>query len=211
MAQWSNNDAASNTPIWVLDQLSLDKDDVANTKADLFNNSANIVPPANNIAGVFGVDPAEAAAAPGVAHAGWVLRTEGTGGRAGRVQYETLVAMSEFVGDSENVAFPQARIIIVTEPSYSGVGAGNAVNLMVVAKSLPEGVALSYHWQVDGGPGSLTFANVANSGVYASANGNTSATLSISNNITLNANTYRVMITAAGANTVYSANAKILF
>ena len=29
----------------------------------------------------------------GVAHAGWVLRTEGTGDRAGRVQYETLVAM----------------------------------------------------------------------------------------------------------------------
>jgi hypothetical protein len=29
----------------------------------------------------------------GVAHAGWVIRTEGTGGRAGRVQYETLVAM----------------------------------------------------------------------------------------------------------------------
>jgi hypothetical protein len=27
------------------------------------------------------------------AHAGWVLRTEGTGGRAGRVQYETIVAM----------------------------------------------------------------------------------------------------------------------
>jgi len=29
----------------------------------------------------------------GVSHAGWVIRTEGTGGRAGRVQYETLVAM----------------------------------------------------------------------------------------------------------------------
>jgi hypothetical protein len=29
----------------------------------------------------------------GATHAGWVLRTEGTGGRAGRVQYETLVAM----------------------------------------------------------------------------------------------------------------------
>jgi len=29
----------------------------------------------------------------GVAHAGWVLRREGTGGRAGRVHYETLVAM----------------------------------------------------------------------------------------------------------------------
>lgn len=29
----------------------------------------------------------------GVTHAGWVLRVEGSGGRAGRVQYETLVAM----------------------------------------------------------------------------------------------------------------------
>jgi len=28
----------------------------------------------------------------GVAHTGWVVRTEGTGGRAGRVQYEVLVA-----------------------------------------------------------------------------------------------------------------------
>ena len=48
--------------------------------------------------GVFGVDVAEMKAAnggtkTGIAHAGWVLRTEGTGGRAGRVQYETLVAM----------------------------------------------------------------------------------------------------------------------
>jgi hypothetical protein len=30
----------------------------------------------------------------GYAHAGWVVRREGSGGRAGRVQYETLVAMS---------------------------------------------------------------------------------------------------------------------
>lgn len=49
----------------------------------------------DNIAvGVFGVDAAEAAnTAKGISHAGWVLRTVGTGGRAGRVQYETLVAM----------------------------------------------------------------------------------------------------------------------
>ena len=30
---------------------------------------------------------------PQVSHAGWVVRREGTGGRAGRVHYETLVAM----------------------------------------------------------------------------------------------------------------------
>lgn len=52
------------------------------------------------------------------AHAGWVLRTEGSGGRAGRVQYETLVAMGSLgaqtapygkaatTADAENVQFP---------------------------------------------------------------------------------------------------------
>lgn len=34
-----------------------------------------------------------------IAHAGWTLRTEGSGGRAGRVQYETLVAASSITGD----------------------------------------------------------------------------------------------------------------
>jgi|LakMenEpi03Aug12_release.lakeMendotaPanAssembly.Ray.scaffolds.fasta_scaffold00300_60 hypothetical protein len=35
----------------------------------------------------------------GTAHAGWVVRTVGTGGRAGRVNYETLVAMGTITGD----------------------------------------------------------------------------------------------------------------
>ena len=37
-----------------------------------------------------------------VAHAGWVVRTVGTGGRAGRVQYETLVAMGSMTGDASD-------------------------------------------------------------------------------------------------------------
>ena len=37
-----------------------------------------------------------------VAHAGWVVRKEGTGGRAGRVQYETLVAMGSMTGDASD-------------------------------------------------------------------------------------------------------------
>jgi hypothetical protein len=36
------------------------------------------------------------------AHAGWVLRTEGSGGRAGRVQLETLVAMGSMTGDGDD-------------------------------------------------------------------------------------------------------------
>lgn len=43
-----------------------------------------------------------------VAHAGWVLRTVGTGGRAGRVQYETLVAMGSMSSDSDDTVFKDA-------------------------------------------------------------------------------------------------------
>lgn len=45
----------------------------------------------------------------GAAHAGWVLRTVGQGGRAGRVQYETLVAMgSNLSTDAEDVILKDA-------------------------------------------------------------------------------------------------------
>lgn len=43
----------------------------------------------------------------GAAHTGWVLRTVGEGGRAGRVQYETLVA---FGGDFSNDASDDATL-----------------------------------------------------------------------------------------------------
>lgn len=43
----------------------------------------------------------------GAAHTGWVLRTVGTGGRAGRVQYETLVA---FGGNFSNDASDDATL-----------------------------------------------------------------------------------------------------
>ncbi len=46
----------------------------------------------------------------GAAHTGWVLRTVGSGGRAGRVQYETLVAMGgNFSSDaSDDAILPDA-------------------------------------------------------------------------------------------------------
>jgi hypothetical protein len=45
----------------------------------------------------------------GIAHAGWVVRTEGAGGRAGRVQYETLVAMGSISSDgSDDNQLPDA-------------------------------------------------------------------------------------------------------
>ena len=43
-----------------------------------------------------------------IAHVGWVKKTVGTGGRAGRVHYETLVAASSISGDAEDVATPDS-------------------------------------------------------------------------------------------------------
>ena len=40
-------------------------------------------------------------------HVGWVKRTVGTGNRAGRVQYETLVAASSITGDAEDITTPE--------------------------------------------------------------------------------------------------------
>lgn len=45
----------------------------------------------------------------GVTHAGWVVRKVGSGGRAGRVQYETLVAMGSISTDaSDDTVLPDA-------------------------------------------------------------------------------------------------------
>lgn len=46
----------------------------------------------------------------GVAHAGWVIRTVGTGGRAGRITHETLVAMGSMTNstDAEDTVFKDA-------------------------------------------------------------------------------------------------------
>ena len=49
------------------------------------------------------------AGGPSATHAGWVLRTVGTGGRAGRIQYETLVAMGSMSSDaSDDTVLPDA-------------------------------------------------------------------------------------------------------
>lgn len=42
------------------------------------------------------------------AHIGWVKKTVGTGGRAGRVTYETLVAGSSISGDGEDLSTPDS-------------------------------------------------------------------------------------------------------
>ena len=74
------------------------------------NESPAYVPHAEK-ATIFGVDKDEArvaAVATQITSAGWVQQTTGSGGRSGRVQYETLVALKTITGDAEDTVFPDA-------------------------------------------------------------------------------------------------------
>jgi len=111
MALWGNLDASNNAPIFAgTGGLGL----TANTQGGLFNNvtvatTSTDVGVAGMAIGVFGVDTAEksntaTSANTAGGHAGWVLRKQGSGGRAGRIHVETLVAMGSIYGDSSDDA-----------------------------------------------------------------------------------------------------------
>jgi len=103
MALWSNTDANTSAPKYVTSYLNVSQSSAninlayGNTTTSAFITGANV--------GIFGVDTSEMAntsantVASRPAHAGWVLRTAGTGGRAGRVKTEVLVAMGSMTGD----------------------------------------------------------------------------------------------------------------
>ena len=102
MALWSNTDANTGAPKFgfITPNFTTSANGLqmyANTQTSAFVAGANV--------GVFGVDTNEMAntsatsVASRPAHAGWVLRTAGTGGRAGRVRTEVLVAMGSMTGD----------------------------------------------------------------------------------------------------------------
>lgn len=210
MAQWGNSDDAANSVNWAVSQVN--KSISANNQAELFGNVTTGVYFAGAKVGQFGVDTGETSAAAGIIpHAGWVLRTEGTGGRAGRVTYETLVAMGS-IGDSgtadasDDTQIPDYRLTIRTQPADSEETSGDPASFTVAAYTTPAGGTITYSWEVNDGTG---WADVANTGVYASANGNTSATLDISNNTGLDGNVFRVLVSVSGGASVYSANATL--
>ena len=99
MSLWSNTDANTSAPKFaVASGLGVSANSVA-----LYANNTSGAFHSNITIGVYGVDAAEIHTANNVAshpgHAGWVLRKVGTGGRSGRVQCETLIAMGSMTGD----------------------------------------------------------------------------------------------------------------
>lgn len=194
------SDDASNTPVVWAQQLKVTAN-VGNRTALYGNTTANAFI-AGVTVGVYAVDSDEIKAANSkIAHTGYVLRTEGSGGRAGRVHYEVLVA-GGISTDSEDVVLPDFSIFIDTAPASANVTAPAPAAFGVVARSVPS-TTLTYQWQLDSGSG---FANVTNGGVYS---GSTTANVAISNSTGLTGNKYRVVVSATGATSVTSSNATL--
>jgi hypothetical protein len=150
---------------------------------------------------VYGVDPTEAAAEAAngtpVTHSGWVRRTVGTGGRAGRTFTEVLVAGGSITGDLEDVVIQDLSIIIGTQPVDRSVTAPAGTTFAVVATTVPVGGTIGYDWEVSTDAGS-TWAN-ATGGVYSGAD---TATLTISDSTGLDGYEYRCNLSGTGATTV---------
>lgn len=209
MSSWGNTDDAANSVFYAPAQLNKTANTdnqtnlFGNTTADAFVTGAKI--------GQFGVSANEAQALRDgantkVAHAGWNLRIEGTGGRAGRVRYETLVAMGSLTGDaSDDAVIPDYKLRVGTQPTSATANATNndRATFTVLGRSTPTGATLGYFWQKWDGS---AFANLSNAGAYSNT---TTAALSVLANTASNGEIYRAGVTTTGAATVYSSNAVI--
>ncbi len=200
MPLWGNKDNAANSDIAATMQVN--KATTTANQTMLYGNTRVGQFTTNLAIGQFAVDTNEVRANGKIPHSGWVLRKEGTGLRAGRVTYEVLVATGSIATDSsDDTNFPDYLLAITTNPS-SANGVGN-VTLTSVATSTPSGATLSYAWQRNPGSGWVSVANTA--GIYFNA---TSPAL-IANATVATGNTFRVLVSATGANTVTSANASV--
>jgi len=93
MSSWSITDAASGAPLWAAQQLKVEAS--TSNRTSLFENATADTFIAGATHGLFNYDDTETQSGK-IAHTGWVLKTTGSGGRASRDQYETLVCMSGY-------------------------------------------------------------------------------------------------------------------
>ena len=208
MPLWGKQDNSSNSDIAALMQVN--KKMTSANQTSLYKNVTANAFFTNEIVGQFAVVTNEMAAAntgrAKPAHSGWVLRREGTGLRAGRVTYETLVATGSISTDgTDDTWFPDYALAITTQPTSSTSNVAQNLTFTTAATSTPSGASIKYFWQKYNGS---SWANVANTaGQYFN---NTSPTFT-ANNQTANGNVFRVLVTAVGANAVTTSSATILY
>jgi hypothetical protein len=130
-----------------------------------------------------------------VGHTGWVRRTTGTGGRAGRTSTEVLVAGS-MSGDLEDVVMQDFNINITTQPSnHSGTdGTPAPANFVIAASTLPTGGTLTFQWQQSADSGS-SWADLS---VGANIPAVIQPNLILNSDAGLSGNQYRCVVSVAG-------------
>lgn len=174
MSSWGNNDNAANAPYWAVNSTIINvaeteqwhsAPDATNVAVLYANTSANVWTDRQTV-GLFGVDAQEVGALEGSAHrglhTGWVLRTTGQGGRAGRIQEEVLVALNTLNADGKDGdAQTYANVAIsITGPSDASiVSSSTYANLATFAISTSltgnTSAALTYQWQYLNGAGAM--------------------------------------------------------
>ena len=91
MSSHTNKDEAAGAPLWAV--AAIRKEPTSANRTDLFGDTT-----ADNFItgvtmGLFNFKDTETQSGK-IAHAGWNLKTTGSGGRASRIQFETLVALT---------------------------------------------------------------------------------------------------------------------
>ena len=221
MPLWGKYDNAANSDIAALIQYNQSAGNTTARTLFFDNTTANTIVKSekgagNVVVGQFGVDTNEIRAANQAGrghpqHAGWVVRHEGRGLKAGRVWYETMVAMGSITSDaSDDAQFADYTIVISGQPAGNTMGRNNVVSIgPVTATSVPSGATLTYQWQQNyTGSGGWVTVNYNGGAVFSD---NTAATLHIANNTTLTGNTFRVIVSSTSntTGTVTSSNAVI--
>jgi hypothetical protein len=191
VAQWTANDNPDGSPIWA--PANFNKAPTRAVANTLFANVTIGAFVANAVASEFGAagqDMANGALNSGLTHAGWQKVVIGTGGRAGRVQTETLVA--------GGMANPQGAVFIDIQPSSANVGNGNSAVFTVHAKAFPPGRAISYQWKY-----AISGSSVVANSTYLTPQ---TATLTVANSAIPVSNAYFCTVTVAGNGTPNSVN-----
>lgn len=220
MSSWGNNDNAANAPYWAVNSTIVNAADVkavaaAPTAANvalLYGNTTADVYTTGQTIGLFAVDAQESLVTH-AQHTGWVLRTTGSGGRAGRVQNEVLVALSGVTGDGDAQQYANVTITL-SGPADAAVLANATYYANVATFSVTPSLVgntsatLTYQWQYNSGS---VWANIPANTVPMQYSGATTPVLYARPGTTANTGTiYRVVVTAADQGvSATSANAVI--
>jgi hypothetical protein len=239
MSSWGNYDNAANAPYWAVNStlVSVDNQPVgtrptAANVALLYGNTTPDVYTTDETIGLFMVDSAEEQVqeenSGKPAHSGWNLKTTGSGGRAGRVHWETLVTLASVQSDnnSDDATLPDAAITITQPIAIGGpvsAASANTVTFSVVGTTaVPSSATLTYQWQVNAGGASWvnidpgTNVSTGQPGQMIKTGANTATLVLDPTGTAANNYVFRAVVTATNPGitnssaTAYSANAKII-